>query len=237
MRTLLCLASIALLAGLTLAGCIRGSNSEEELDKFKRPKPDSAYPAYASAASAPAAPAAAAPAAKPTDDDGLPTGSGWFKPRTTWAGQRIDVSNTDPMVLPIYRLTIHHSGKADDATGDAEDHLRDFERVHKQKGWACIGYHFIISRDGTVYEGRPLKFQGAHATGDNNISNIGVCLMGDFSTRPVPATQRKSLDRVVERLRAQYRIKRSDIYGHRDFKGTDCPGEYLYRIVEQYRGN
>ena len=159
----------------------------------------------------------------------------WFRPRSTWAASRIDTGNIEPM-QPIYRITVHHSGDAEDALGSAEKHLREFERMHQNKGWACIGYHFVIARDGEVYEARPLKYQGAHSTGDNNNGNIGICLLGNFDNRPIPATQRQALQSVVDRLRKQYGVKRTNVFGHRDFKTTDCPGRYAMDWVETYKG-
>jgi N-acetyl-anhydromuramyl-L-alanine amidase AmpD len=151
--------------------------------------------------------------------------------------QPIDTSNIDPMTR-IYRLTVHHSGEEGDVIEDPIEALRHFERIHKQaKGWACIGYHFVIARDGRVFEGRPLKYQGAHAVGDNNIGNIGVCLIGDFDKGPVPPAQKAALIDVLDRLTKQYGIEKSQIFGHREFKATDCPGRYLMAIVEQYRGS
>ena len=141
------------------------------------------------------------------------------------------------MSKPIYRITLHHSGDTDDATGSAVQQIRLFERAHKDKGWACIGYHFLIARDGTVYEGRPIKYQGAHATGDNNIGNIGICLLGNFDDRQIPSSQRESLESTVDRLRKQYRIKATQLYGHRDFKTTDCPGRYGMKWIESYKGD
>lgn len=158
----------------------------------------------------------------------------WFQPRSAWAGQAIDTSNVEPME-PIYRLTVHHSGNAEDATTDSKTALRQFERAHKGKGWACIGYHFIIGRDGTVFEGRPLKYQGAHATGDNNRGNVGICLIGNFDLRPVPKAQLDSLRSVLERLRRQYDIPRTEVRGHSHYKTTECPGKYLRSWVERYR--
>ncbi len=163
------------------------------------------------------------------------TDTSWFHPRSSWAAARIDTSNIEPM-QPIYRITVHHSGDAEDAIGNPEKHLREFERVHQNKGWACIGYHFVIARDGQVYEARPLKYQGAHSTGDNNIGNIGICLLGNFDNRPIPATQRQALESVIARLRKQYAIKRTNVFGHRDFKTTDCPGRYAMDWVEAYKG-
>jgi hypothetical protein len=163
--------------------------------------------------------------------------TGWYIPRSAWAVQPIDLGNIDPMT-EIYRLTVHHSGEEGDVIDDPVEALRHFERIHKQaKGWACIGYHFVISRDGRVYEARPLRFQGAHAVGDNNIGNIGVCLIGDFDRTPVPAAQREALIGVLDRLTGQYGIEPNQIFGHGEFKATDCPGRYLMAIVEQYRGS
>ena len=179
------------------------------------------------------APVVERPVEKPAPEPALVKAT-WFQPRSSWSGQAIDTSNIEPME-PIYRLTVHHSGDAEDATGDPKAHLRQFEKAHKVKGWACIGYHFIIDRNGTVYEGRPLKYQGAHATGDNNKGNVGICLMGNFDTRSVPKAQLDSLKAVLDRLRAQYSIDRSEVEGHSHYKTTDCPGKYLRQFVERYK--
>ena len=211
---------------LLLAACVRGSKSPDALSSVMRPR--DAAPARQAPTPVPERPA--------SRDAGFGTGdSSWFKSRATWSAARIDNSNIDPM-QPIYRLTVHHSGDADDAVGDPRKQLRDFERAHQAKGWACIGYHFVISRSGEVFEARPLKYQGAHSTGDNNIGNIGVCLLGNFDNRPIPNAQRQALQAVVDRLRKQYAIKRSNVFGHRDFKTTDCPGRYGMDWIEAYKG-
>lgn len=43
--------------------------------------------------------------------------------------------------------------------------------------WSDIGYHYVITRDGTIEEGRPVDRPGAHARGFN-ADSIGVCLVG-----------------------------------------------------------
>ena len=208
------LALLLVVGCLTVVGCVRGDNVDQ-LDAIKRPKNQSVA----------AAPVADEPLAKPKTVDDTPDNT-WFRPRSSWSAQPIDGSNIDPMVLPIYRITIHHSGDAEDASGDPAEHLRQFERAHKAKGWACIGYHFVIARDGTVFEARPITYQGAHATGDNNIGNIGICLLGNFDDRPIPPAQRKSLEATVDRLRKQYHIKNEELFGHRDFKTTLIYADY-----------
>ncbi len=160
----------------------------------------------------------------------------WYVSRDSWTDQRVDLSNIDAMVNPIYRITVHHSGEYGDATADTRPMLRLIEKVHmRDRGWAAIGYHFIIARDGTVYEGRPLTYQGAHSGGDNNIGNIGVSLLGDFDRERVPGTQAKALALVLDRLSSEYAIKRSRVYGHQHFKVTDCPGRYLSAWLEAWK--
>ena len=45
---------------------------------------------------------------------------------------------------------------------------------HLNNGWAGIGYHYYITKDGTIWEGRPDNTVGAHASGGNSDS-IGIC--------------------------------------------------------------
>ena len=48
---------------------------------------------------------------------------------------------------------------------------------HKSRGFADIGYHFYITRDGETHPCRPVHQIGAHATGWNDKS-IGICYEG-----------------------------------------------------------
>jgi LysM repeat protein len=160
----------------------------------------------------------------------------WYIPRSRWAVEPIDLGNIVPMTKP-YRITVHHSGDEGDVVGDPIAMLRHFEHIHIHfKHWACIGYHFIIAPDGRVFEGRPMQYQGAHAVGDNNIGNIGICLIGDFDRQRVPEVQEQVMIEVLDRLRSTYGIERAQVFGHEEFKNTHCPGKYLMPIVVAYRG-
>jgi LysM repeat protein len=182
----------------------------------------------------------AAPTTLPTPPPVTPA-TDWYVPRTRWAVQQINVADTVPMGR-VWRVTVHHSGEESDVVlGDDVSMLRHIEKIHTiphgtNPAWACIGYHFVITPDGKVFEGRPLKYQGAHAQGDNNIGNIGICLIGDFDRGPVPSAQRVALVATLDRLTADYAIPKSQVFGHREFKPTECPGRYLMAIVEEYRG-
>jgi LysM repeat protein len=183
-----------------------------------------------------AAPVAAPAPAPVSATVAAPAPAAWYVPRSAWSVEEVDESNVVPMA-PIYRITVHHSGTPSDADSDPVATLRRIEHQHKHdRHWAAIGYEFVIATDGTVYEARPIKWQGAHSTGDNNIGNIGICLLGDFDGHAVPAAQKAALIAALDRLRAQYHIPQGNVYGHRELKLTDCPGKYLMQIVVDYRG-
>lgn len=182
------------------------------------------------------------PVAKPlVPTPPIPDSSGsWYQPRAKWTQQSIVVSRTKPMGGTPNVITVHHSGDKDDIHTESAEWLRQVDLNHiKGTGhaepWACIGYHFIIDVSGKVYEGRPLKYQGAHAGNDQvNKLNIGICLIGDFDQARVPAAQRTALLSTLDRLCLQYDINRTSVYGHKHFKSTECPGRYLSQIIASY---
>ena len=98
---------------------------------------------------------------------------------------------------------------------------------HRARGFATVGYHYYVTRDGTVHAGRPLYQEGAHATGYNRRS-IGVCYEGGLDPHGQPAdtrtdAQKVTLLKLMQRLKKDYPHAR--IVGHRDipFVAKECP--------------
>ena len=64
---------------------------------------------------------------------------------------------------------------------DTDDNLPlnalDIHKMHIGFGWDGIGYHKIINKDGSLENGRPEYWIGAHVRGRNHES-LGVCLVG-----------------------------------------------------------
>lgn len=126
------------------------------------------------------------------------------------------------------RIILHHTGGADiDATAE------QIHQWHLEKGYAGIGYHFVIRKSGEVERGRPLWAIGAHAYGANNDS-VGIHLSGDFNHNPPTAAQIESAALLIANLAEQYNIPldRKHILGHRDTISTDCPGNLLYNMLD-----
>lgn len=104
---------------------------------------------------------------------------------------------------------------------------KTIDKMHRQKNWIMIGYHFVIKTDGTIQKGRDLETIGAHVEGYNDKS-IGICLIGGIdnkgkSVNNFTKVQMKSLKLLIDYLLSIY--PKADVRGHRDFPGVakDCP--------------
>lgn len=94
----------------------------------------------------------------------------------------------------------------------------DIDRMHRQRGFDRIGYHYFIRLDGTVEKGRPEEVPGAHVAG-HNATTIGICYAGGLDANGKPKdtrtqAQRAAMVRVVLALIHKYRGAK--VVGHRD---------------------
>lgn len=120
-----------------------------------------------------------------------------------------------------YRIILHHAAM----NGSVED----IHRVHKNKGWAGIGYHFYVRKDGSVYRGRPEWAIGAHASG-SNYNSLGICAEGNFENESMSDAQKNAIIELVNYLKSKYGIL--VVQRHRDVGSTACPGKnYPYYAI------
>jgi hypothetical protein len=126
-------------------------------------------------------------------------------------------------------LVIHHSAFYEQ---DGPSTMLEIQRLHRDdRGWADVGYHFMVDRDGTIYEGRDLTVRGVHVQGYNT-GSIGVCLLGDFRVAMPTDAQLDAMyalnDWIVYRTGVTY------LAGHGDFNDfTECPGATLSAQLPQ----
>lgn len=113
------------------------------------------------------------------------------------------------------RIILHHAA-ASNCSAD------DVDRWHKNKGWTCIGYHFFVRKDGSIYRGRREEAIGAHAYGYNTDS-IGICAEGNFENETMGDVQKQALKELVAYLKNKYGITK--VQRHRDVNATACPGK------------
>jgi len=121
-------------------------------------------------------------------------------------------------------IVLHHA-EASNAT------VEDIHRWHLENGWAGIGYHYYVRKDGSIYRGRPRDTIGAHVQG-HNYDSIGVCAEGDYMKEIMPEAQKQAIIALVRELREIY--PQAKIVGHRDLMATSCPGvNYPFQEIVQ----
>jgi hypothetical protein len=139
----------------------------------------------------------------------------------------------------ITRITVHHEGAAkgnysEQATAVAAT-LRSIQHVHcTNRRYGDIGYHFIIDRQGRIWQGREIAYQGAHVL-SNNSHNLGIMCLGNFNVQQPTAPQIQTLTQLLAALMAGYHIPANRVYAHRELGQTECPGNALYAQLNHIR--
>jgi hypothetical protein len=164
--------------------------------------------------------------------------------RADWGARATTCTTTDPNK---WRMAIHHTATPSD--GDPAVRVRGIQAYHMDtNGWCDIGYHFLVSIDGRVWEGRTIDLLGAHVLGSND-GNIGISFIGCFQdTGCMTWTPFTPPDVMLNAGIGMVRLL-SDIYsipvsattvmGHRDYPNqtTDCPGDNLHALLDSIRAS
>lgn len=145
--------------------------------------------------------------------------------RRSWTSASPILARADAMA-GISRITVHHDGMSaftSRSQADATRRIESIRKSHVGKGWADIGYHYIIDPAGRVYEGRPVSLQGAHVK-YNNPHNLGVMVLGNYMLQsPTPQTL-AALDHILASMMRRYRVGVARVYTHQELRPTACPG-------------
>jgi hypothetical protein len=132
------------------------------------------------------------------------------------------------------RFTIHHTAVAFDRDRDAGTHIRNIQvwGMGEARNWADIPYHFLIAPTGEIFEGRDPMTEGESATPYDTSGHLQLNLLGNFAEQEPTLEQLKSLVQLMAWAHHKFSIPVETIAAHRDFAATACPGENLYRFVE-----
>lgn len=125
-----------------------------------------------------------------------------------WNGELQDRTSTDFFIF-------HHAESSDCS-------ILDVHRWHKELGWIGIGYNFFITKEGEVYEGRPIEKADADAYGYND-NSISCCFEGDLNNEQMTEEQVKSGIELLRYSRKLYPKVRP--LRHKDVNNTSCPGQ------------
>jgi len=118
----------------------------------------------------------------------------------------------------INQIVIHHTGTSPTITPQRLARYQ-VERVDKPG----IGYHFVITADGTIYQTNRLETVSDHAFSRNQDS-VGVCFTGNFG-KVIPTTaQIESGGKLCAWLLSSLRLSTRSIVGLGEFVNTQSPG-------------
>ncbi len=159
------------------------------------------------------------------------------------------------------RAIIHHTAGASDYTTDyntAKAKVRSVQNIHMDgNGWSDIGYHFVVSPGGHIFEGRvnsiPSWPRGAHD--GNNGNSFGFNILGNYADGseggpnqiPTAASLNSLYDIIAWKMPSAWSPYGSGSYngntvgrldGHRKVKATACPGNNIHNahITSNYNG-
>jgi hypothetical protein len=181
-------------------------------------------------------------------------------PRLSWGADE-SIRRAPPQYTPtISFAVVHHTAGSNNYTpAQSAAIVRGIELYHvKGNGWNDIGYNLLVDKYGQVFEGRyggvDRNVIGAHAQGFNT-GSVGVSVIGDYGTAPLPAAARASLEQVLAwrldlahidplsllrwlsggnpRFPTNVPVTLRAIAGHRDTGFTECPGNALYSQLSQ----
>ena len=141
----------------------------------------------------------------------------------TWAIIVPNESSLHVSRRTINRIIVHCTATPEGRVETVES----IRRMHKAKGWADIGYHYLIGLNGERWNGRNVNLVGAHCEG-YNANSIGVCYVGgcdkNMKAKDTRTDKQKAaLIALLKDLRKLY--PNAKIVGHRDLdrKGKACP--------------
>lgn len=141
-------------------------------------------------------------------------------------------------------VKVHYEGTAVPASlaepdnhTKCDDRMRALQASHlanTKENYSDIAYSAVVCPHGYVYEGRGLHhLQAANGNQPLNHAHYSVCGMvgSEGLTKPTTA-QLNGIRDAIEWLRAHGGAG-DEIRGHRDGYATTCPGEPLYKWVQQ----
>jgi hypothetical protein len=170
---------------------------------------------------------------------------------STWGARAPSSAVTVLSNKPSY-IVIHHTATSNSTatTQSAAFSLaRSIQNYHMDSnGWIDTGQQFTVSRGGYAMEGRHRSLErlnlgsgmvrGAHVgAGNVNSESIGIENEGLYTTATPPTALYNKLVDLCAYICDKYGLPANQIFGHRDFMATACPGNVLYGMLPGLRSD
>jgi len=153
-----------------------------------------------------------------------------FVPREDWAQYSPKLTGHESLEIdrtpfqPYNKITLHHTGWHESPLAVESLHRGKLNSLllKARDIWggepynsADVGYDFMISKHGNIYQGRNLGYEGAHVAG-HNTDNIGIAFLGDYTSRKISGPQLEAYRRLSENLNSKFAPKghKLPVYSH-----------------------
>lgn len=183
-----------------------------------------------------------------------------FIERSGWAAHK---NKSDEMIddWNYTKIAIHHAGRSF-SCGPAALQMQEIQNLHMgNRKWSDIGYHYAADCFGNIYEGRDIRFKGAHLD-EYNTGVIGIVFLENLSEPEdshdragailsilkriglgrdivVPSIQKENIKKFIAILRQAFSI--TTLGGHQEFPKQNsqearlCPGMHGIKLVKELR--
>jgi len=125
------------------------------------------------------------------------------------------------MLSRIEYIALHHSGGGGT--------IEQYAKYHVSKGWPGIGYHYVINKEGEIFQTNYIDTV-SYNVGPQNPKVIGICVKGNYDKETLNQKQKDALVYLVSLLRVIVGYK--PVKGHYEFKATDCPGKDIKEFIK-----
>jgi hypothetical protein len=131
-------------------------------------------------------------------------------------------------------VSLHHTGAYWSGKPGPEQYLRNIQHFHTgpEREWEDIAYHYLVDLDGVIWAGRPPTVRGNPSIYYDPTGLVLISFLGDFMTQQPTETQLNNAADTAAWLMKRYNMPNTTVTGHRDHAPTSCPGDNLYRGLQ-----
>lgn len=154
-------------------------------------------------------------------------------PRAGWGADE-SLMTWPPEYAVVNKEIVHHTVTANGA--EPMSTIRSIYYYHAVTlGWGDIGYNYLVDQFGNIYEGRygGNRVIGGHTYG-YNAGSVGIAVLGTYSDVPINSSSFNSLATLAAWKAYENHIG-INLFGHRDFQATACPGNAFYAQLPALR--
>jgi hypothetical protein len=142
-------------------------------------------------------------------------------------------------------IVVHHTASAVNTKRDIAYKMRSLQAYsqkpaslgngRKRKAWPDVPYHFYISADGAVAEGRDIRYSGDTNTGYDTTGHIQIVLEGNFENTKPTTDQITALEDLLVQQAQKWKVAAKDIRTHQQLASTLCPGRNFLPLFGDLR--